>query len=615
MAVVLHCKESEETLLQNVLKTRPELLEFYNNAEAAIEKYLEASQELPEPPAEEKPLTKPGRAQPHISTTPKNKAKKRKPSPKSGSRRLSLRGFFTGGSKRRKSSLAMSGTGLRNAEWTIENINEALINDDHTYEVQVPIRLLDGQVDRVTCSSRSTIGDVLRDVLNVHRISISKPEDMLAIYECHYGMEPRRCANDEFILGIVVRWEAKQDHIDDDDVTFILKRWNYKPADAIETLSEKADNIMDSTLRLTYVDLTEHILNGDYTIDEEHIPRFAATKLFFENDCKTDKKFLKQLKKKVKESFDKLVPGNRTKSGRNKKEIKSLIVEIMEAYEDFIGVNNKVQLMHEFINDYKILTKNEYGSAFFRIRYTFSQEATIISNGRIGVNWNGITMRAAALMIPYSSMTSITFGSDKSLLINFEEGKLLHIMPKEENLGIYNLMMEYKKYSEGIDDNIRTPSKRRASMADAMQRYTVKTTADSIMDDMAEAFGDWDFGPDEIDEPDTNDYVQSDESTSNDHSKKDLEGSRDIISGEANKESWEALVDPNSDRVYYHNSDTGETKWDIAASKEYIVQKDQSSGKAYFIHKKTKRTSWVIANVPESGVSSRTARALSNVIE
>ena len=152
-------------------------------------------------------------------------------------------------------------------------------------------------------------------------------------------------------------------------------------------------------------------------------------------------------------------------------------------------------------------------------------------------------------------------------------------------------------------------------MADAMQRYTVKTTADSIMDDMAEAFGDWDFGPDEIDEPDTNDYIQSDESTSNDHSKKDLEGSRDIISGEANKESWEALVDPNSDRVYYHNSDTGETKWDIAASKEYIVQKDQSSGKAYFIHKKTKRTSWVIANVPESGVSSRTARALSNVIE
>ena len=578
---------------------------------------MEASQEFPEPPVEEeKPLTKPGRAQPHISTTPKNKAKKRKPSPKSGSRRLSLRGFFTGGSKRRKSSLAMSGASLRNEEWTIENINEALINDDHTYEVQVPIRLLDGQVDRVTCSSRSTIGDVLRDVLNVHRISISKPEDMLAIYECHYGMEPRRCANDEFILGIVVRWEAKQDHIDDDDVTFILKRWNYKPADAIETLSEKADNIMDSTLRLTYVDLTEHILNGDYTIDEEHIPRFAATKLFFENDCKTDKKFLKQLKKKVKESFAKLVPGNGKKTGRKKKDIKSLIVEIMEAYDDFIGVNNKVHLMQEFINDYKILTKNEYGSAFFRIRYTFSQEATIISNGRIGVNWNGITMSAAAVMIPYSSMTAITFGSEKSLLINFGEGKLLHIMPEEVNLGIYNLIMEYKKHAEGINGNIRTPGKRRASMADAMQRFTVKATADSIMDDMADAFGDWDFGPDEIDEPDANDYMQSDESTSNDHLTKELEVSRDIIPSEVNKESWEALVDPNSDRVYYHNSDTGETKWDIAASKEYDVQKDQSSCKAYFIHKKTKRTSWVIANVAESELAtSRNSRALSDVIE
>ena len=89
-------------------------------------------------------------------------------------------------------------------------------------------------------------------------------------------------------------------------------------------------------------------------------------------------------------------------------------------------------------------------------------------------------------------------------------------------------------------------NKRRASMADAMQRYTVKTTADSIMDDMADAFGDWDFGPDEIDEPDANDYMQSDESTSNDHLTKELEVSRDIIPSEVNKESWEALVDPNS---------------------------------------------------------------------
>ena len=82
---------------------------------------------------------------------------------------------------------------------------------------------------------------------------------------------------------------------------FILKRWNYKPADAIEVF-QKADNIMDSTLRLTYVDLTS-ISNGDYTIDG-HIPRFAATKLFFENDCKTDKKFLKQLKKVKKASIN-----------------------------------------------------------------------------------------------------------------------------------------------------------------------------------------------------------------------------------------------------------------------------------------------------------------------
>ena len=94
-----------------------------------------------------------------------------------------------------------------------------------------------------------------------------------------------------------------------------------------------------------------------------------------------------------------------------------------------------------------------------------------------------------------------------------------------------------------------------------------------------------------------------------------LQGSGDNAPSEAAKESWEALVDPSSDRVYYHNNDTGETKWDIEASKEYIVQKDQSSGKAYFIHKKTKRTSWVIANVAENEAHSRASRALSNVLE
>ena len=167
---------------------------------------------------------------------------------------------------------------------------------------------------------------------------------------------------------------SKQDHIDDDDVTFILKRWNYKPADAIETLSEKANNIMDSTLRLTYVDLTEHILNGDYTIDEEHVPRYAATKLFFENDCKTDKKFLKQLKKKVKEGFAKLVPGNGTKSGRKKKEIKALVLEIMKAYNNFMGVDDKVHLMQEFINDYKILTKMSMEVPFFALGTLFHKE-------------------------------------------------------------------------------------------------------------------------------------------------------------------------------------------------------------------------------------------------
>ena len=104
----------------------------------------------------------------------------------------------------------MRGAALRNEQWTIENINQALINDDHLYEVKIPIRLLDGQVDRVNCSSRTTMADVLREIVNIHRINLTTPEDVLAIYECHNGLEPRLCKKDEFILGVVVRWEANK---------------------------------------------------------------------------------------------------------------------------------------------------------------------------------------------------------------------------------------------------------------------------------------------------------------------------------------------------------------------------------------------------------------------
>ena len=99
----------------------------------------------------------------------------------------------------------MRGTALRNEEWTIENINKALINDNHSYEVQIPIRMLDGQIDRVNCTSSTTMADILRVIVKIHRLSLTNPEDVLAIYECHHGMDPRRCKNDEFVLGIVVR--------------------------------------------------------------------------------------------------------------------------------------------------------------------------------------------------------------------------------------------------------------------------------------------------------------------------------------------------------------------------------------------------------------------------
>ena len=55
---------------------------------------------------------------------------------------------------------------------------------------------------------------------------------------------------------------------------------------------------MDNALRLTYVDLTEHILKDDYKIQTKDLPRFAATKLFFENDGNKKKQKISKNHKK-----------------------------------------------------------------------------------------------------------------------------------------------------------------------------------------------------------------------------------------------------------------------------------------------------------------------------
>ena len=657
MGIVLHCNTNEEALLQNVLKTRDELVTFYKDAEAAVEQYLVHDQTVPEPPSsrtnanepivtDKEEANKHTRAQPHTPTTPNNKATKRKTSSGSGSRRLSLRGFFTSGTKRRKSSLAMRGAALRNEQWTIENINQALINDDHLYEVKIPIRLLDGQVDRVNCSSRTTMADVLREIVNIHRINLTTPEDVLAIYECHNGLEPRLCKKDEFILGVVVRWEAKQDHIDDDDVTFILKRWKYEPNDPLDILAENANSTMDNALRVTYVDLTEHILKDDYKIQAKDLPRFAATKLFFENDGNKNKKFLKTIKKKIKDNFKKLVPdpGNK-QNGRTKKEAKLLVQDIIKAYNKLIEKDDQLHIMKEFIYDYKKLCSNEYGSAFFNVKYSFSKTVTVISNGRLGINWKGTTLNGndtdVAVVISYASINSITMETNKTIIIRYADNKILQIITDSKNAEMHQLLVQYQPNAsntsrkQNVNNGNSAISKiRRGSVADTMQRHTVKTTANSIMDDMADAFGDWDFalGDDEADDQilennfgtdlgettsEWNDDVRNTRTEGNDFQSSDisLEKSRtDNKTDNTSKESWEAHIDPNSSKVYYHNKDTGETKWELATSKDYNIQHDQTSGKNYFIHKKTKRTSWVIADSAKDQLT-RASRALSNVYE
>eukprot|EP00943_MAST-04B_sp_MAST-4B-sp1_P006864 g6864.t1 len=654
MGLVLHCTKNEETLLQNVLNTRDDLVLFYQNAEAAVAQFMEWDQSIPEPPMlsneeeqvqevraspkkkgvqsiPEPPLlsnekeqvqevrTSPKRAQPHVPTNPKSSALKRKASSSSpGSRRLSLRSFFSSSSKGRKSSLSMRGTALRNEEWTIENINKALIDDNHSYEVQIPIRMLDGQIDRVNCTSSTTITDVLREIVKIHKISLTNPEDLLAIYECHDGMDPRRCKKDEFVLGIVVRWEAKQDHIDDDGVTFILKRWRYEPEDEIEVLAENASNIMDKALRLTYVDLNNHIVKGEYKVLEMNLPRFSATKLFFENDGNKEKKFLKNLKKKIKDNFKMLLPTTWINAkGRTKKQTKTMIEDIARVYTNLTEQEDALYIMKEFIHDYKSLCYEVYGSAFFNVKYSFSMNTTVVSNGRLGVNWQGLTLYGTdtnvTVTIEYLSVGNITYKNDKAIVIDYSNDKTLLLTSDVKNLEIYNLLVQYQRGSSANttnNENIGTEKIRRESVADTMRRNTVKQSTMSIMDDMADAFGDWDFALDDNEDVDQNigrnEKIEFKIMDSN-----NVRGTNNL---RTNQESWEAHVDPKSGKIYYHDKYTGETKWELASSGDYNIQHDEKSGKNYFIHKKTKRTSWVIADCVENQ-KTRESRALSNVYE
>ena len=105
LTVVLHCKESEETL-QNVLKTRLSFLSFIIMLKLQLKNIWRLPKNC-QNHQRKRSTTKPGRAQLHIGH-PKNKAKKRSFQSQEQTFKFER---FTGGSKRRKSSLAMSGTG------------------------------------------------------------------------------------------------------------------------------------------------------------------------------------------------------------------------------------------------------------------------------------------------------------------------------------------------------------------------------------------------------------------------------------------------------------------------------------------------------------------------
>ena len=74
MGLVLHCTKNEETLLQNVLNTRDDLVLFYQNAEAAVAQFMEWDQSIPEPPmlSNEEEQVQEVRASPKKKRSPKH---------------------------------------------------------------------------------------------------------------------------------------------------------------------------------------------------------------------------------------------------------------------------------------------------------------------------------------------------------------------------------------------------------------------------------------------------------------------------------------------------------------------------------------------------------------
>ena len=697
MAVLLHCRESDRSLMENILHTHEELSVYFQSAKEFVENF-EANLAVPPPPAplttkeeeeeEEDDFTAKAKrrlflSNPTVAFNPQKchahtrtggqcqtlrvegtyfchrehhqhqkKEKEIQPSSPSTENKItgsggdtpqtpgkktpkrgSLRSFFSGSifkrtkssekSERKKSLTRVGRSGsLRNNEWTTEAIAQNFDQNTPGYTVSVPIRMLDGQLERMSCTSETNSQMMLDAFLKTIGISNIRANQTLAIFENNKSRF-RRILPTELILYVVSGWAGLQEHVDDEDYKLVVRRTQYTPGDTLETLSSTATSSADGALRLTYSDCVYHLTRGLYRLDPNNIPKAAASILYCNNDGIFAKKLSVGLTKQVKQERWNIFPPHLQEP--TSKELTNLTKGVKSYYNMLQGNASVPVVMQEFVKMIQANASEEYGSRFFPIQYKqgnlmhSSTTAAMPTQAVLGVNYPGLSLAhfsdtgvcLSVLRVKIADMksTSITkdmSGNDVLCVQRRDSGDTLIMMH-----GLTDLL-EIQRIIEHLITKPSSNLNRKVSVADTTRRQSVTLNSASILADMADAFGDFDFA-DEEEETTAADPFSDWQYEGGGQPQQFQAQPQPGVEPEENEEAWSPHKDPSGKGTYFYNNTTGESSWENP-NEEFDVAEDPDSGKSFFVHKQTRRTSWLVSTSDSFGQTpARTTRGLSTV--
>jgi hypothetical protein len=619
MAIVLQATEEEQNLLYNVLSTRGDLVNYYNSATQMVETFED--QNMPAPPAppgeyadadvdlqqdggeDFEPYT-PVQARatdiaPSVQEKPEMSSHmaayqekmrlqaEKKSESKPSSRRSSLRSFFNFGKSKPAKTRSRKGS-LRNDAYTTAAIKINVENNVEGYSVQVPVRLLDGQMERITCDVNTTAGDALDSFVSNLGISVPDINQCLALFENHTSTF-NRLQPTQKLLEVVASWYGEQDHLEDEGHKLIVRRTTYRPNDSLDSLASSAISAADGALRLAYSDCVYHYTRGLYRLDQNHVPKMAASILFCENDGKPAKKLRMGLTKQIKTKKMNIFPPEMQLP--TSKQLKNLTKGIKSFYSSVQGLVEVYMVMLDVIKLCKSNCKEEYGARFFPVRVVLDPHEGKKTSAVCGVNWAGVSFASFSRKGACLGVVRETFDEILSTGMTKDQETQQYVLtlvhnPKMHGDDIQVIADDCVEIQKVIESFIRkepapkAKSKgRRPSMADSVRRSSVSMNTNSILEDMADAFGDWDF-----DEGAENNTIAEEE---------EEEVGEQYPRNDEEEEVWSPHKDPNSNSTYFFNNETQETTWENPNA-DYDVVDDETSGKQFFVHKQSRRTSWMV---------------------